>query len=71
MGNQKQKKSDNKKYVRYAEGAEIYSMGISKFQEIAKDAKAVYKVGKLVLVNTMLLDEYLETFRIVEDDFYK
>ena len=46
-------------------------MGLSKFQELAKDAKACYKVGQLVLVNTEILDEYLETFRIVEDDFYK
>lgn len=45
--------------------------GLSKFQELAKDAKACYKVGQLVLVNTEILDEYLETFRIVEDDFYK
>lgn len=49
----------------------MYSMGLSKFQELAKDAKACYKVGQLVLVNTEILDEYLETFRIVEDDFYK
>lgn len=69
------KKSSNKrnmlKFVRYAEGAKMYSMGLSKFQELAKDAKACYKVGQLVLVNTEILDEYLETFRIVEDDFYK
>ncbi|MBQ9142523.1 MAG: transcriptional regulator [Lachnospiraceae bacterium] len=68
---EKNKKFDKKKFVRYAEGAEMYSMGLSKFQEIAKDAKAVYKVGGLVLVNTILVDEYLETFHIVEDDFYK
>ena len=49
----------------------MYIMGLSKFQELAKDAKACYKVGQLVLVNTEILDEYLETFRIVEDDFYK
>ena len=49
----------------------MYCMGLSKFQELAKDAKACYKVGQLVLVNTEILDEYLETFRIVEDDFYK
>lgn len=67
MSEQKKKKFDNKKFVRYAEGAEMYSMGLSKFQEIAKDAKAVYKVGGLVLVNTILIDEYLETFHIVED----
>jgi hypothetical protein len=65
------KKSEMKKFVRYSEGAKVYSMGLSKFQELAKDAKACYKVGHLVLVNTEILDKYLETFRIVEDDFYK
>jgi hypothetical protein len=71
MDGQKKKQLDKKKYVRYPEGAEMYSMGLSKFQQIAKDAKAIYKVGRLVLVNTVILDEYLETFHIVEDDFYK
>ena len=73
MGKNGQKKTqkDMKKFVRYPEGAKMYSMGLTKFQEIAKDAKARYKVGQLVLVNTEILDEYLENFRIVEDDFYK
>ncbi len=68
---QKTSRKDVKKFVRYSEGAKMYSMGLSKFQELAKDAKACYKVGQLVLVNTEIIDEYLETFRIVEDDFYK
>ena len=37
----------------------------------AKDAKACYKVNQLVLVNLHIIDEYLETFRIVDDEFYK
>ena len=49
----------------------MYCMGLTKFQQLAKDAKACYKIGQMVLVNTEILDEYLETFRIVEDDFYK
>ena len=70
-GKESSNKRNMQKFVRYAEGAKMYSMGLSKFQELAKDAKACYKVGQLVLVNTEILDEYLETFRIVEDDFYK
>lgn len=54
-----------KKFVRYKEGAEIYSMCQSKFEQIAKEAKATYKVGKLVLVNTEILDKYLELYRLV------
>lgn len=52
-----------KKFVRYEEGAKIYSMGLHTFQELAKDAKAVYHVKRIVLVNTELIDEYLENFR--------
>lgn len=59
------------KFVRYPEGAKLYCMGLTKFQELAKDAKACYKVGQMVLVNTNIINEYLEKFRIVEDDFYK
>ena len=51
-----------KKFVRYAEGATLYSLGLHTFQEIAKDAGAVYKVKRCVLVNTEKLDEYLENF---------
>ncbi len=28
-----------KKFVRYQEGAELYSIGLTKFQELAKEAK--------------------------------
>lgn len=49
-----------KKWVRYKEGALIYSMGIHTFMELAKEAKAVYHVKRIVLVNTEKLDEYIE-----------
>ena len=52
-----------KKFVRYEEGAKLYSMGLHTFQQLAKDAKAVYHVKRVVLVNTELIDEYLESFR--------
>ena len=62
----KSTKQRSKKFVRYKEGAEIYSMCQSKFERMARDAKAVYKLDKLVLVNTEIFDKYLETFRLVE-----
>ena len=58
------KKEKNKKFLRYHEGASIYSMSVRKFQDLAKDAGAIYKVGKMVLVNCEILDEYLETFKL-------
>ena len=62
---------DNKKFVRYKDGAKMYSMGLTKFQELAKEAKACYKLGQLVLVNTEILDKYLESFRITDENFYE
>ena len=58
------KKTDKKKYVRYQEGSEIYSMSVRKFQDLAKDAGAVYKVGKMALVNCEIIDRYMETFKL-------
>ena len=49
-----------KRFVRYSEGAEMYSMGVTKFMEICKAAKACYKLNQLVLVNLDIVDEYLE-----------
>lgn len=50
-------------FVRYDEGAKIYTMGLHSLQNLAKDAGAVYKIKGVVLVNTQVVDEYLETFR--------
>ena len=65
------KKNGNTKVVRYSEGAEMYHMSVSKFMQMAKDAKAIYKLGQLVLVNLKIFDGYIETFHIVDDEFYK
>ena len=53
-----------KRFVRYKEGAELYSMSERKFMDLAKDAKATYKINQVVLVNCDILEEYLESFRI-------
>lgn len=66
MGNRKESIEETKavarKYVRYKEGAEMYGMGISKFQQMAKEACATYKIDKMVLVNIEKFEMYLETF---------
>lgn len=53
-----------KRFVRYKEGAELYSIGKTKFEKMAKDAGAIYKLDKVVLVNCDIFEEYLETFRL-------
>ena len=39
-----------KKFVRYDEGAKIYSMGLHSFMNLAKDAGATYRIKGIVLV---------------------
>lgn len=62
---QRASKTINKKrLVRYKEGAEMYSMGMNKFQTLAKDAGAILKIDRRVLVDLDVLDQYLESFRV-------
>lgn len=56
-----------KKFVRYPEGAEKYSIGSTKFQALAKEANAVYKVDGIALVNCEIFEKYLETFRVYDN----
>ncbi len=53
-----------KRFVRYKTGAELYDMSQSSFEDLAEEAGAKYKIGKMVLVNCDLFEEYLETFRM-------
>lgn len=59
-----------KKFVRYKEGAELYSLGIHSFEQLARDAGAIYRFKSMVLVNIEIVDEYLENFREREDYYY-
>ena len=54
-------KAGKKKFVRYQEGAELYSMGLHTFEELAKEAGAIYKIRRVVLVNLEIFEEYLDT----------
>ena len=55
-------KLGKKKYVRIAEGAELYSVGLHTFESWAKDAGATRKVKGVVLVNTEKIDKFIESF---------
>lgn len=60
-------KTKKKKYVRYAEGAELFSMGLHSFQALAKDAGAIRKVKGCVLVNVEKVEAFVESF--AEEDY--
>ena len=48
-----------KKYVRYKEGAELYSMSERKFTELANSADAVIHVDKIALVELEKVEKYI------------
>ena len=50
-----------KKFRRYADGAEYYGMSKNSFIKLAKDAKAIYKPGKTVLVNCEIVTNIIQT----------
>ena len=56
-------KSGKKRFVRYQESEELYSVGCIHLSRLQKEAGAIYKIRRLVLVNLDIFDEYLDTFR--------
>ena len=60
---------NRKKFIRYKEGAKLYSMSQSQFERLSKEAGATYKIGKMVLVNCDIFDGYLESFKTVQGSF--
>jgi uncharacterized phosphosugar-binding protein len=49
-----------KKYVRYKEGAELYSMSEMKFTDLANNSDAVVHVDKIALVDLEKVEEYIK-----------
>jgi len=49
-----------KKFVRYEEGAKLYSIGRNSFIELARDADAVYKIKGCAVVNVQKVDLFIE-----------
>ena len=40
-------------------------MSQKRFEKLAKEANAIYKLNRMVLVNMDIIDEYLETFHLM------
>jgi hypothetical protein len=54
-----------RKFVRWKEGCELYSMGMYAFQTLAYEAGAVYHIPRLPpLVNCEKFEEYLEKYNM-------
>jgi L-fucose mutarotase/ribose pyranase (RbsD/FucU family) len=52
-----------KKFVRYEEGAELYSIGRTRFMQYAHEAHAVIKIDNICLVDCIKFEEFLDGFR--------
>lgn len=48
-----------KDFISLSEGAEYYGLGMKPFTRIAREAGAVYKIGKMVRVRRDILEAYL------------
>ena len=59
------RKNSAKRFYRYKEAAQLFSVGLSTIQRLAKDADAVYKYGKVCLVDVKKVDQYFQGERIL------
>ena len=48
-----------KDFLTYYEGADYYGLGLKGFTKMAREAGAVYKIGKMVLIRREIFDQYL------------
>lgn len=52
--------SGGKNYVRYEEGAKLFSVGRNTFIELANEADAVYKYHGCAIVSVRKINEFIE-----------
>ena len=57
-----------KKFMRIDEAKDFFSVGKHTVEKWAKDAKAVYKINGVKLVNIEKIERFLEAFVVEEDD---
>lgn len=53
-----------KDYITLKEGADYYNFSLKTFTRIAREAGAVYKIGKMVRIRRDILEEYLRSIQI-------
>ncbi len=53
-----------KDYVTLKEGADYYNVTPKVFTRIAREAGAVYKIGKMVRIRRDILEEYLRSIQL-------
>ena len=58
----------NMSLMRYKDACEAIGLGRNKVRELAKQAKAMYKIDKAVVIDMNKLVAYLDEFYLVDAD---
>lgn len=58
----------NMRLMRYKDACEAIGLGRNKVRELAKQAKAMYKIDKAVVIDMNKLVAYLDEFYLVDAD---
>ena len=53
----------DRKYIRDKDGAKVYGIGLTKFQALAHEARAVCKIDGIALVDCSIMDKFIDSFR--------
>lgn len=56
--------NDKRRYVKYKTAAKRYDVCLPTLEKWAKEAGAICKIGRAVLVDCQALDKYIEAFRL-------
>jgi len=54
--------NDRKKFLTYEEAEQRYGLGETTIRKMAKDCKALYKIGRAARIKVDVFDQYFETF---------
>lgn len=60
----KKRVESRKLLISYEEATERYNLGVTTLRKMAKDCKALYKIGRSARINIEIMDKYMETFRL-------
>jgi len=56
-------RAGKRKFVRYKDAIDIYGIGLTLLKEMASEAHAIIRRGRMVLIDCEAFEKYLETYR--------
>ncbi len=54
-----------RRFIRPKEAIRMYSLSRTFIEEIARESGAMYKIGKVVLINVKVFEDYLELHKVM------